>query len=100
MDLDLISHWAGVLLPVKVLPNSKTNSFRGLYDRALKISVTAVAENGKANKAVLAFLAKQLSISKSGLSIESGETDCRKTILLQGVTESELLGKLSRVKIG
>jgi len=88
-------HPDGVLLPVKILPNSKSDSFRGVYDHALKISVTAVAEHGKANKAVLAFLAKALRIAKSDLSIHAGESDCRKVIRVQGVTEAQMVARLT-----
>lgn len=81
---------AGLLLPVKVLPGSKSNSFRGIHDGRLKVSVTAAPEKGKANKAVLQFLARKFHLAKNQLEVQSGLTDPNKTILIQGITEPEL----------
>ncbi len=97
MEIDLRSVDDGVLLPLKVSPGSKQNSFRGVYDGAVKVSVTTVAEKGKANKAVLAFLAKQLSVAKSDLAIESGTTDSRKVIKVSGVSIEQLTARLSEL---
>lgn len=49
----------------------------------LKVYVTAVAEKGKANKAIISLLSKKLQISKSSIEIISGETDRHKRLLFQ-----------------
>lgn len=46
----------------------------------LKVYVTAVPEDHKANKALLDLLAKTFRVSKSSLSLISGLTDRRKVI--------------------
>ena len=46
----------------------------------LKARVSAVPEGGKANKALIVFLAKKLGLPKSSISFVSGET-ARKKIL-------------------
>lgn len=59
----------------------------------LKLSVTAVAEDGKANKAVIALLAKRLKLPKSAIEIASGQTSRHKTLLIDG--EDGLLAQLT-----
>ena len=63
-------HAAGTILPVRAQPGARRNEIRGEQDGMLKVSVTQVAEKGKANKL----------ISSGGLSAQvplellSGET--------------------------
>lgn len=56
----------------------------------LKIRVVAPPEKGKANKALLTFIAKQLGIKKNALQITSGKTSCIKQIQLKGVTKADV----------
>jgi uncharacterized protein (TIGR00251 family) len=62
----------------------------------LKARVTAVPEDGKANKALIALLSKTLKIPKSSISFVSGETSRKKILRLDGEPE-DLLGKLEKV---
>ena len=50
----------------------------------VKVYVTAVPEDNKANKALIDLLAKTLKIPKSNLQIVSGKTDRRKVVRLEG----------------
>jgi hypothetical protein len=50
----------------------------------LKVSVTAVPEDGKANAALVDLLAKTLHIAKRSITIASGATDRRKVLLIEG----------------
>jgi hypothetical protein len=50
----------------------------------LKVYVTAVPEDNKANKALIALLAKTFKIPKSSLQIISGKTDRRKVVRIEG----------------
>ena len=52
----------------------------GRKERALKISVTAAPEGGKANEAVIALLAKEWGVAKSAISVVTGATDRRKVV--------------------
>ncbi len=51
---------------------------------ALKASVTAVPEEGKANEALIKLLAKEWRVAKTRISVAVGATDRRKTLHLQG----------------
>lgn len=50
----------------------------------IKVSVTAVPENGKANAALVKLLARQWKTPKSNISIIRGLTRRRKTVLVSG----------------
>lgn len=78
-----------IRLAVKVTPKASADRIQGWAEdeageRVLKIAVTAVPEDGKANKAVIALLAKRLKLPKSAITIASGETARRKTLLIDG----------------
>jgi uncharacterized protein (TIGR00251 family) len=51
-----------------------------LPDGTWKIRVTAVPEKGKANRALIEFLAEHLGVAKSRIRIMSGETSQSKRI--------------------
>jgi uncharacterized protein len=68
-------------LRVKVIPKSSKTELAGyLPDGTWKVKVTAAPEKGKANRALLQFLAEHLGISKSRIHITSGETSQLKRI--------------------
>jgi len=76
-------------LLIKLTPNSSVDKIIGIIATAgeemrLAIKVRAVPEKGKANKAVVEFMAKQLSLPKSTLEIASGTTNRNKTIRITG----------------
>ncbi len=59
----------GYLLKIKLTPNSAQNGFKGVFcdekgNVFLKGTVTVVPEKGKANKELIALLAKTLKIAK------------------------------------
>ncbi|MFJ1509104.1 DUF167 domain-containing protein [Chlamydia crocodili] len=76
------------ILEVKVTPKSKENKIVGFEGEVLKMRVTEAPEKGKANEAVIALLAKTLSLPKRDVTLISGETSRKKRILLPKATES------------
>jgi uncharacterized protein (TIGR00251 family) len=89
---------AGVRLRLKVAPKSRRNEIGGLLDepdggKALKVAVTAAPEDGKANAAVIALLAKEWGVAKSAISVVTGATGRRKLVEIRGPSQ-ELLAKL------
>jgi uncharacterized protein len=88
----------GVRVRLKVTPKAKRAQIGGLLDepdgaQALKVSVTAAPEDGKANAAVIALLAKEWGVAKSAVSVVSGATDRRKVVEIRGPSQ-ELLARL------
>jgi len=90
-----ISERDGVLfVRVKVQPKASAAAIVGEHGGALKIRVAAAPENGKANRAVVEFMAKKLRLKKSDVSIISGEHSRDKLIAIRGLKREELLGLL------
>lgn len=87
----------GVILPVRAQPGAKSSGIRGMQNGALKVAVTQVAEKGKANKAILATLSKQLSIRKSQLELIAGESSQDKRVLVRGISVAELQSAVERL---
>lgn len=94
MSVRLETHSAGVVLPVRAQPGSKKNGLRGVQDGMLKVTVTQVAEKGKATQAVIEVICDQLSLRRSQLTLLSGETSQQKRFLVQGMTMDELARRI------
>ena len=68
-------------LRIKVRPKSaKTEISEILSDGTIKIRIKAAPEKGKANAELIKFLASELNIHKSKISILSGKTETLKLI--------------------
>jgi hypothetical protein len=86
-------HPEGTILLVRAQPGARKNEIRGEQDGMLKVSVTQSPEKGKANKALIALLSKELSLRKSQLELIAGQTSQQKQVLVRDVT-SKALAKL------
>src|SRR5437868_7248865 len=83
-------HEQGSILPVRAQPGARRNGVDGETDGQLKVAVTQVAEKGKANQAIVAVLARELSLRKSQVELLSGATASRKRFLIRGLTPGEV----------
>jgi uncharacterized protein len=88
-------HAEGTVLPVRAQPGSRRNEIRGQQDGMLKVCVTQIAEKGKANKALLLLLVKELSLRKSQVELLTGETSTHKRLLIRDLTPDELRDRLT-----
>jgi uncharacterized protein (TIGR00251 family) len=84
----------GVLLPIRAQPGGKSSAVRGVRDGALRVSVTQVAEKGKANKALIGVLAKALKLRKSQIELVAGTTAAQKRFMIHAVTIEELAKRI------
>lgn len=73
----------GIRLTLHIQPGAKQTRIVGLYGEALKISLAAPPVDGKANQALLRFLAEELAIPMRSLCLSSGETSRRKVVIIQ-----------------
>jgi hypothetical protein len=80
----------GVTLAVRAQPGAKKTAVVGLYGEGasaqLKIAVHAPPIEGRANQALIAFLAEIFDVPKSAVELNSGELSRSKVFLLRGVT--------------
>lgn len=79
-----------LLLRLHVQPRAAQNRIAGLQGEALKLRLSAPPVDGKANKAVLAYLASLLSLPKSALSLKSGQQSRQKTVRVTGAGETSI----------
>jgi uncharacterized protein len=88
----------GVVIAIEVTAGAKTSVFPAGYNEWRKMigcRVTAPAVGGKANKAVIGLVARNLDVPASAVSILSGPASSQKRILVTGTTRDVLLGRLS-----
>jgi uncharacterized protein len=86
----------GIKLNIKVLPNSSKCEIAGVIDNSLKIKLDVPPVEGKANEKCLKFLSKILGISKTSISIISGEISRNKVLFIKGHAE-ELSAKIQNL---
>ena len=79
-----------IILKVKVFPKAGRNQIVGVRNGELVIRVKAPAVKGEANKELVRYLAKALSVSKSEIEIVFGETSRHKVVHLPKTTRSAL----------
>ena len=68
------------LIKVYVQPKSSKNEIIGEHNNMLKIKIKSPADSGKANKELVSFLAKYLSLKKSQIAIVKGHISRQKTL--------------------
>jgi uncharacterized protein (TIGR00251 family) len=71
---------AGIRLTVQITPNAKKTEVIGVLEDVLKIRLQAQPIEGKANEALIRYLADTLNVPKSAVHITHGLTNKRKVI--------------------
>ncbi|MBL8404739.1 MAG: YggU family protein [Dechloromonas sp.] len=74
-----------ITLTLHIQPGARKTEFAGLHGDALKIRLAAPPVDGKANEALLKFIADTLGMAKTAVSLKSGSTSRRKVLELKGV---------------
>ncbi len=85
-----------VTIPVKVVPRASQNEVAGWEGEVVKIRLTAPPVEGKANQALLKFLAESLGIARAQIEIVAGSGSRRKLVRVRGVTEERLRAMLGK----
>jgi uncharacterized protein len=88
----------GLKISLKVIPKASSAKLLASSTDAegIRVYVTSVPEDGKANKAVIELLAKALRVAKSRITILQGLTSRHKTVLIEG-DPGEILIKLKGI---
>ena len=77
-------------LAVKALPGASKTEFAGIREGTLRVRVAAAPESGKANAALISFVAAAAGCPKRGIRLLRGEKSRRKTLALPLVCRVEL----------
>ena len=72
-----------LLLNIKVQPRASKDELAEVLGDCLKVRITAPPVDGAANKHLIAFLAKVFKVSKSQITLISGETGREKRLRVQ-----------------
>lgn len=67
-------------LTLHIQPGAKKTEVAGVHGDALKIRLAAPPVDGKANAALIAFVADRLDVAKSAVTLKSGQTSRRKVL--------------------
>ena len=86
----------GVRLAVQIQPNAKKTEVVGVLDDALKIKLAAQPIEGKANEALVKWLAGALGVSRSAVTLTHGQTSKKKLLEVAGVTLEDVGRLLTR----
>ncbi len=88
------AHPEGAALVVRVVPGAARSALAGLAGDALRVRIAAPAVEGKANAALLAFLAGQLGLRPRALRLAAGEHGREKVVVIRGRTPEEVWAAL------
>ena len=72
----------GVVLDLYVQPTAKVTEAMGEHDGALKVRLHAPPVDGRANEALLLWLAQRLNMTRRQIVLKSGQSSRRKRIQL------------------
>ena len=91
----------GVTLSVRAQPGAKKTAILGIYGEGdaaqLKIAVQAPPVEGRANEALVAFLAETFGVPKRSVELMSGELSRSKVFLLHGFSIASAKSTISRL---
>jgi hypothetical protein len=80
---------------LRVSPGSRTAGIAGRHGDAWKVRVTAPAEGGRANAAVVRLLAETVRLPRSSVSLVSGHGAREKIVELSGIAPDETERRLA-----
>ena len=89
----------GAQFALRVQPRSSRNAIAGVVSvgeqggkqvEAVKLAITAPPVDGKANQAVIEFLAELFGVAKSSITIVSGETGRNKVVAVRGLSTEQV----------
>ena len=85
----------GTSFAVRVQPRARKNAITGIVGDALKLALTAPPVEGRANEAVIEFLAEVFQIPRSSVTIASGETSRNKVVRIAGLCRTAVEQRLA-----
>ena len=84
----------GVTFLVRVQPLARKNAVLGVMGEALRIALQAPPVEGRANEALILFLAEMLEVPRSAVTLASGEHGRNKRICVAGRTAAQVQSAL------
>lgn len=90
----LRSDGESVVLSLHIQPGAKKTEVAGLHGEALKIRLAAPPVDGKANQALIDFLAEALSVARNRVELISGASSRVKRVRIAGIAATLAVQRL------
>ena len=84
----LVAAGEGCVLHLAVVPGARRTGADGLHDGCLRVRLVAPPVDGKANDALLAWLAGELSLPKRAVRLLRGQSARRKQVELDATPQA------------
>jgi uncharacterized protein (TIGR00251 family) len=84
----------GCTLELKVIPNAPRDEIAGWLGAVLKVKIHAPALEGRANDALLDFLAGELGVHRRDVTLLRGDKSRQKIVRVAGLDPAELRSRL------
>jgi uncharacterized protein (TIGR00251 family) len=78
------------ILRVHIIPDAKRDCIVGEHGGAIKIKLRAPAVKGKANAALVRFLAEEMKLPRRAIVLQSGQRSRDKLLRIDGFCEEEV----------
>ena len=88
----------GCTVSVRVQPGAKRDAVTGLHGDALKVALSAPPVDGKANEALIAFVAERVGLPRARVSLVAGMTSRSKVLRVTGKSADEVKAALLPVE--
>ncbi len=76
----------GVQLILHVQPGARQTALAGLHGDAIKVRLSAPPIDGRANEALLAFVAEVAGVPPHAVTLERGQQSRRKVVRVDGIS--------------
>jgi uncharacterized protein (TIGR00251 family) len=90
----------GCRIGVRIKPGASRERIVSAGDEGICIAVTAPPVEGKANEALVRFLAKTLGIKKSAVVVRTGLASRNKVVEIAGMTKQNVVERLKETSNG
>lgn len=87
-------HPTGATILVKAVPGASRDHIAGVLGDRLKVRIASPPEDGRANEALLALLARALGIPRARVELIAGASRARKTVVVVGLAVSVVRERL------
>ncbi len=88
-------HAQGSVLLVRAHPGARRDAIEGERAGALRVSVRAAPDRGRANEAIAELLADRLDLAGSRVSLLAGPTSRDKRFLIEGLAPDDVRARLA-----
>ena len=85
-------------LRLRVVPNARRNEIAGAHGEAIRIKIAALALDGRANDALLDFLAESLGVPRREVHLVQGQKSRNKVVEIDGIEENEARTRLVGIR--